>query len=276
MKPAYLYPTVIIALLHAPAALAQQGLFPTAILDQGEIDATLGLLHAHATNSLQLASGAHADQTLDQTIAKAEVRYGLGAHWHVGLALRNDPTYEARTSYDNGPSLLSSNNEGQQNPVIWAKYGFIDDRNSPYSLSGELKIAPATTGKYTAYEEGRLIGGRRFGNGLQGYLAYTAHVPHDPKYSHSHTISGSAFKTVTDTITVVPELYYKSIAANDIAAGTHQYGAELSVQVKIEPTTYVRPGIGVFRVASTERTDGLARWGAIRGSFLSVTLYRLF
>lgn len=276
MKTASLYPAIVAVLVHAPAAFAEHRQFPTAILNAGEIDAKLGLLRGHATNSFQTASGAYANQTLDQSIEQIEVRYGLGSRWHIGLALRNDPNYAARTNYDNGPSFLSSRNAGQQNPEIWAKYGFIDDRNSPYSFSGELRIVPNTTDRGSAHEEGRLVGGRDFGSGLRSYVAYSVTFPHDPTYSQVHTVTAGVFKTLTDRITIIPNIAYNRFAADDIAAATHQYGAALSALVHIERNTYVRPGVAIYRVAAHERRDGAARWGAAHGHSLSISLYHLF
>lgn len=276
MKHTYLSTAVVAALIQAPAALAEHRLFPTAILDRGEIDAKLGLLRGHAANSFQMANGAHANQTLDRRIERIDVRYGLAAHWHVGLALRNDPTYVVRTNFDNGPSFLDSRNQGQQNPEFWAKYGFVDDRNSPYSLSGELRIVPNTNDRHSASEEARLVGGRDFGSGSKAYVAYSASVPHDPNYSQAHTVAAGIFKTLTDRISIIPNISYSHIAANDIRAATHEYGGELAALVQIERNTYVRPGAALYRVASHARRDGTARWGATQANSLSISLYHLF
>lgn len=276
MKRKYLCTSLLALFCNIQNAQAEQRLFPTDILEKGEADVELLVDRDHHSNSFLTASGRSGVQKYDRTSESIGFRYGLGESWHVGLALSNNSTYELHTNYDNGPSFLSTQYQGRQNPSLWVKYGFVSDRNSPFSLSGALRVRPNTTGEDTGSEIARLVGGWDFGNGLKGYAGYAGEFPHDHKLSRVHSASVGAFKAITDNFILTPYIRYSRFEANDLQTATQGYGVGLSALVQIGHNSYVRPGVSVYQYMSRDRKDGTFHWGEAHGKDLSVSFYHLF
>lgn len=276
MKRKYLCTSLIALLCNIQNAQAEQRLFPTDILEKGEADVELRVDQDHNSNSFRTASGRSGVQKHDRTSESIGFRYGLGESWHVGMALNNNSTYEFRTNYDKGPSFLSTQYQGQRNPSLWVKYGFVNDRNSPFSLSGTLKVSPNTTGNGTGWEIAQLVGGWDFGNGLKGYAGYTGEFPHDHKSSRVQSVSVGAFKAVSDNFILTPNIYYSRFEANDLQTATQRYGVGLSALLQIGNNSYVRPGVSVYQYMPRDRKDGTFHWGEGHGKDLSMSFYHLF
>lgn len=269
--------TFLVALLfNIQNTQAAERLFPAAILEKGEADISLFVGQARSSNAFHTRSGWSGTQKLDQTSEEIQFRYGLGESWHVGLALHNNSAYEFHTNYDKGPSFLSTQYQGQRNPELWAKYGFVNDLNSPFSLSGTLKVRPNTTDNGTGSEIASLVGGWNFGDGLKGYTGYTGYFPQDHKNSRAHTISIGAFKTITNNLTLTPEISYGKFEASDSETATQRLHAGLLATVKTGHNTFVRPGASIYQYASHDSKDGTRHWGEVHRKALSVSLYHLF
>jgi len=276
MKKEYLYVSLVALLFNIQNAQGENRLFPTDILEKGEADIAFGVGWQHTFRSIT-DNGVSGTQKLDFTSEHIQFRYGLGESWHVGLALNDNSTYEVHTNFDNGQNFLSTRYQGQQNPALWAKYGFVKDKNSPFSLSGEFLVSPNTTDNDTGGTETvALYGGLDYGNGLKGYAEYRGDFPRDHKFSRVHSISVGAYKTETENFTLVADVHYSRFEATDLDTALQQYGVGLAALLQVGHNSYVYPRVAVYQNTSRDTTDGTVHWGGSQGKVLSVSLYHLF
>lgn len=113
---------VIAGILVASSCHAENRLFPTAILNQGEVDAAIFASHDTHSSNLNFLGNA-GSQSSNNTTESIEARYGLGANWQIGASLHYRSQGVIHTNFSN-PSAHFSNRsgEGSQNPTLRATY----------------------------------------------------------------------------------------------------------------------------------------------------------
>jgi hypothetical protein len=262
-------------LINIQIARASTDLYTSRILSKGNAYVTFDVARSHSSNSFQTA-GISGTQRLDLTSEGIGLSYGLGNSWQAGLDFTNNSSFDLYRNYDNGQSSVNTTIQGQQNSGLWAKYGFVDDMNSPFSLAGVLKVVSNFTGKAAGFVIASLSGGWNFGDGLSGFTSYTGQFPQNSNNSVVNTISVSASKAVTRNFTLNPIVHYSKIEANDLRYATHQYGAGLTAMLRIGHNSYLQSTVSAFLSAPQNSLDGKSYWGEVHGSALSVGIYRLF
>lgn len=268
--------SIIALAFGATAAHAEHRLFPTDILDKGEID--LLFTYGQYRHSQPVVFTGHpGTQKQEISFETVEVRYGFGSNWLVGASLQHDSTYRVRTDFPDIPlSATDTSDKGFQNPLIWAKYRFIGGDDAPFSIAGFVATRPNTTGNAPATLEGGLVGGWNLGDGLKIYTGYDGVKPETSRYGASHTISVGGHKSFGNDLTLTAEIYWKHGQASDFYTSYNNRSASVSALLQLLPNTYLRPHIAVGRLGENSRQDGIMRWDRADSHTVAVSLYHLF
>jgi hypothetical protein len=256
---------------------AEDATFPTAILGQGTMDAAFSVVSDSNSSNINF-NGNPGRQSLDITVESAQIRYGLGSDWHVGARLAYRSEGVVRTDFSSPPGhFVDTTSEGRQNPSLWASYGFINDKASPFSLSGTVQVSPDTTDKEASSYSGQLVAGWWANRALRLYGGYSATTSRDSNTANSTGIFVGAHKYFSETAALIPRAGYKRYRATDTYSSRTQYQIGLSSRVRLMRNTYILPGITLYRNSSGESKDGLFRRDATaNGRVLILEFYHLF
>jgi hypothetical protein len=228
-------PGLLVAAMLATSvqARAEDKLFPTDILRLGQFDVNLG---ASATrierdfNTLD-ASG---HETFEQVSESLEIRAGLGAGFHAGVAFpyvsfTRDCAFRCVTHRD-----------GRQNTQLWLKYGFIDDPANPLTLSAILQVGPGSDDAHPTDEVAQLAAGYRLDSGSL-YATYDYYRTSDGRLPQRHGVSFGAFARLGDRVTLEPAASYQYYQETDTRTDEHTFGLGVSAHVRIAGNFYAIP-----------------------------------
>ena len=256
-------------------ASAENRLFPTDVLNQGELDVRFFLDH-QTTSSAVNARGNPGNQSFNLSTQSVLVRYGLGANWHIGASQEYVSNRTAETNYRNPAArILDTSGQGAQNPTLWTTYGFFNDKINPLSLTGEIQLRPKTTEQAGSYT-GQISTGWKSSDSLKLYGRYSTTVTNDAQIAQSNNFSFGAYKEITDRITLIPQLRYSRFNATNTFSSTTQYGIGLSSNIEVSQNTYLTPSVSRYRNSSGNSNDGTFHRDSAAGSNLSLSLYHLF
>lgn len=256
-------------------ASAENRLFPTDVLNQGELDSRLLLDHQMIPSAVS-SKGNPGNQSLNLTTQSVLIRYGLGANWHLGASLDNVSNRTVETNYLNPASrIVNTSGRGTQNPTLLATYGFVNDKSNPLSLTGEIQLRPKTTEQAGSYT-GQISTGWKSSDSLKLYGRYSTTVTNDAQIAQSNNFSFGAYKEITDRITLIPQLRYSRFNATNTFSSTTQYGIGLSSNIEVSQNTYLTPSVSRYRNSSGNSNDGTFHRDSAAGSNLSLSFYHLF
>lgn len=261
----------------ASACHAEDNTFPTVILSKGKVDAAFRVVSDSNSSNINF-NGNPGRQWLDITAESAQIRYGLGSNWHVGARLAYRSEWIVRTDFSSPPArFVDTTAEGRQNPSLWASYGFINDKASPFSLSGTILVTPKTTGKQDSRYSGQLVAGWWSSDTLRLYGGYSVAAGRDSGTADTSGISVGAHKYLSETVALIPRAGYTRFRMTDTFSSGTQYEIGLSSRVRLMRNTYILPGIALYRNSSGESKDGLFRRDASsNGRALVLEFYHLF
>lgn len=254
---------------------AENRLFPTDILQQGEVDMRATV--AHDTVSTAISFGNNTGMTSSKSTGESvQIRYGLGSNWYVGATLSYASQAVAHTDYDNPVIHYVSRAEGGVNPLLWATYGFINEAAKPFSLNGELLATIKTTNSPSAYTA-RLLAGWRANDTLKYYGTVSSTTIDSSRRADSHGLTLGAYKDLSENLTVVPHASYTWIDSNGPISSWTQQGFGLSANVRISQNTYLIPNASFYRVGSRHSADGLFHVDSTsNGRNIAISAYHLF
>ena len=257
-------------------AHAENRLFPTDILSKGEVDARITFDHQNYSENMR-GNGFQGISSLDYTFETIQVRYGLGANWHVGASLNDAPKYENQTAYSNPPkNYVSTSSEGRQNPSIWLKYGVFDDKSSPLSLSGQMTISPNTTGKASSYS-GEISAGWKSSDTLKLFANLVTTTSRNQDARNTDSIEIGAYENITENITLIPHLRVRRLQGTNLVTPMTRFEIGLSSDIQISKGTYLIPDISRYRNNSWDSKDGVFHYEPMtNGHDVSLALYHLF
>lgn len=256
---------------------AENRLFPTDILNQEEVDARLSITHSTLSGNIRNSSGNFGNQSSESVSESAQIRYGLGDNWHVGAGLQYRSRAVTTTDFSNPPAHFANTSlEGNQNPTLWATYGFINDKTSPLSVNGELLVSPNTTGKRGTSYTGRISTGWKSSDTLKLYGAFSASTTRDATTPNMNRIIVGAFKDISDQMTLIPHISYTRSSETDFLYPVTQHAVGLSSDILIAPDTYLIPDIVFHRIGAVDSKNGFSHGDPINnGRTLTLELYHL-
>lgn len=237
-------------------AYAGDRLFPTDILSEGEVDIRFSV--ARDTRSEDFTfNGSSGRSSMSQTSENIQVRYGLGSQWHIGMTVLHDSHRVANSDFNNSPTHYSNRNgKGEQNPLIWASYGIINDNASPLSLSAQIVIRPDTTGDAKTSYTGRLTAGWTSSDALKYYGQLAASFRDDLGFD-GYIVGAGAYRRLSDVLTLVPEAYFSRSERTDVMSLWDQYGIGLSAQFRFAKNSYLIPALGFYINGERNSNDRL-------------------
>lgn len=255
---------------------AENRLFPTDILHQGEVDGAASVDNDTHSSSISF-HGNPGSQSTDLTTESAQVRYGLGYNLHIGAALRHNSQGITYTDYSNPSAhFMSTSSEGNQNPSLWAKYGFINDNAKQFSLSGDLKVSPNTTGTPSLYT-GQLTAGWKNNDTLRLYGIFSAAKYRSSNAAGQTGITVGAYKEILKDVTLIPHASLSRIQATNTYSSATQSGMGLSADIQTFRNTYLRPDISLYRNSARNSKDGFFHQDSTGdGIAIGLGVYHLF
>jgi len=268
---------VSLVIISLSNAYAEDRLFPTDILNKGEIDARLIL--DHDTNSSDISfKGNTGHSSLKNTTEDLQVRYGLGSSWHIGLSLPYASQSVVNTDYSNPPAHYSNKGaQGGQNPIIWATYGILNDKASAFSLNAEALVSPDTTGNVKTSYTGRLTSGWKTSDTLRLYAGVSATTYDDANVANTYALRGGAYMALSETLTLIPHVSYVQFASTDTYSSFGQTALGLSANVKLATNVYLIPDIVFYRNGDGQSDNGyFHREATNNGKHFSLAAYYLF
>lgn len=268
---------IVVGLSTASLAVADNRLFPSDILNQGEADTRLGWGQGSVSGDVS-SNGVHGRQSTDITTEFAQIRYGLGYDWQVGLGLQYDSKNVTHTKFSNPPVRFTNNDsEGGQNPEIWASYGVVRGNDSPFTLSAQFMVSPDTTGNQGVAYTGRLLAGWRHSETLRFYGILSEVINRDGAVADSTSIDIGAYQDVSEKITLIPHLGYADFRSTNDFSSTSRFDIGLSSDIQICNNTYLIPDVSFLRYSSGHtKDDSFHRDSTSNGNTISLGLYHLF
>lgn len=257
-------------------AHAESRLFPTDIMHQGEVDGTVSVDNDTNSSSIRF-HGNPGSQSSELTTESVQVRYGLGYNWHIGAALRYNSQGITYRDYQNPSAhFIYTSAEGNQNPSLWAKYGFINDNSKQFSLSGSLILHPNTTGTPSLYT-GQLSAGWKSNDTLRLYGIFSAARNRSPNASGRTGITVGAYKEILQNVTLIPHASFSRIQETNTLSSATQSGMGLSADIQISRNTYLIPGISFYRNSARDSKDGFFHQDSTAdGMAAGLGVYHLF
>jgi hypothetical protein len=257
-------------------AHAENRLFPTDILNKGEVDAQGSVDHQTYSDSI-ISNGNPGDLSFNETVESVQIRYGLGANWQAGASLNYNSKYETDTNYSNPPSShVNTSNEGRQNPGLWLRYGIINDNSSPFSLSGQFLVRPNMADRSSTYTD-TLSAGWKTSDTLRLYGTTALNTSTNTNNRNSINFSFGAYKDISENITLVPHAGYTKFQASTTYSPVSQYQIGLSSDIQISHNTYLIPAYSWYQNSAGDSFNGTLHKDAVtNGNNISLTLYHLF
>lgn len=253
IKNTLLTPLLLLGAFTSNSAHAENKLFPTDVLDKGQVDARLNWAGYDVQDNFEIPlMPLHGRSSLQQSSLSAGMRYGLGASFHIGADVTAG-TSHARSQYD-GFLADAAKASGIEGGSVWAKYGLLTERTSPLSLSGEMGLSSHTTNNlnHSSYNElfTSLAAGWRFSSSVSGYMTGRVIVPDRSSIQKQFRLSTGAWINVGEGLTVIPSLTIEHFPSIDTLPARDRYGVDLGGIITLQRNTYLMPSIGYSKVAS--------------------------
>jgi hypothetical protein len=264
----------------ATSAQAENKLFPTDVLDKGQIDANVSIGADQATQDfLFISYGQRGSSKSNGQNLGLSARYGLGANWHFGAAL-SYAKIDAKTRYDGYTETNEEKTSGWQGGGVWAKYGFLDGKTSPLSLSTEVGVT-SSTDKNLSYQSFntahvQLTGGWDFGHGMKGYSLLNLTVPSRALYNKYESLAVGGWFPISDVITLNPQLGFTHHQASTYTPSFTSTGLGLSAMIRLAGNTYLTPEVSVSKGSGYDTKDGVVHRDSTQITSVSIGLYHLY
>lgn len=255
-------------------SLADGGLVPSDIVPQGRWDASVAV--NADSNSYDIRFTADPGRrTSDKTGESLQVRYGLGNDFHVGAQLNHASRWVTRSDYLAPPAHFENRSrEGGQNPLIWVKYGFVNDPAGRFLLSGEIQASPNTSGKQPSSYMARLSAAWKADETLLLYGTGSGRVYNGSSFADSSTFTFGLQKRLFDGAVLIPEVGHTRFQPTATYSSVEQKHAALALQLRLTQGIYLIPGVAFYRNTSAHSFDGLFRQGEARdGRNVSLALF---
>lgn len=268
---------VALLLSGSLSAQAENKLFPTDILDQGGVDVNFSA--AHNTESRSITSnGSTGKASFSTDSESAAIRYGLVKDLHVGLGLNYLSRSSTTTDYVSPQQHYNTTVSNQtQNPSLWARYGFINQKDNPLSVSGSLLVLPNTTGRQAAIYQGALTVGWVANKNLRLFGDIFASASSDPAIANATGVTVGAYQKITERVTLIPVIGFSQYQSSSTWSSTSQQNYGLTAQVEVLKTTYVSAGATFRHNAAYSRANGSLQMDPTSdGLLLQASLYHLF
>jgi hypothetical protein len=255
---------------------AENRLFPTDILNAGEVDANASVEFQALSYDVRFA-GTPGSRSVDISRESVGARYGLGANWHIGASIDYDSRAVVRTDLSAPPAhFVNRDSEGTNNPLLWATYGFINDKANPFSLNGQLFVTPNTTHTPSTYG-GQLATGWTSSKTLRFFGIYRREIANDSDVADKDSISVGAHKGISSNVTLVPSARYTRFSSTDTFSSVKQLAMSLAAHVQVSGNTYLTPSITNYRNSSGHSKNDLFQIDSTgNGTVVQLSLYHLF
>lgn len=273
--------TILVVLTPLSVSHAENRLFPTDILQQGEWDVSASVQaesYSYDIRASIFPGGWSGKRSRDSTEESARIRYGLGGDFHIGAQVDYASRWVSRSDYVAPPAhFVNRSQEGRQNPSFWIKHGFVNDPASRLSLSGELRVSPNTTGKRSSSFLAQMLAGWKVDDALRLYGTLSGRIYNDFETADSRSMNIGAYIRVSNSITLIPQIGNTRWMSTDAMSSIRQNHAGLTLQARLMRNTYLLPQVGIFRNSSAHSKDGVFRQdSANNGRSVGLTLYHLF
>jgi hypothetical protein len=260
---------------------AEERLFPTDILQQGEWDASASVRAESYSYDIRVPwwiGWAQGKRSRDSTEESVRVRYGLGGGFHVGAQIEYASRWVSRSDFLAPPvHTVNRSQEGRQNPSFWLKHGFVNDPANRFSLSGEVRVSPNTTGKQSSSFLAQMSAGWRVDDTLRLYSILSGRIYNDFETADSNSIIIGAHKRVSNNVTLIPQIGHTRWMSTDAFSSAHQNHVGLTLQARLMRNTYLLPQVAVFWNSSAHSKDGAFHQDvSSNGRSIGLTFYHLF
>jgi hypothetical protein len=275
---------LLLCSLAAPA-LAENRLFPTDILEPGEVDVSLGGGVSKSETRVENTGGSFGtiwfrskSESINERIS---ARFGVAPNWQVGIA--QGYISGGESSFEtNQPSFPTggSTNHGSWRPNVElsANYRFTADKDSRFSLVGKGTAAPSTAGHHTSSFNAALAAGWRFSPGLDGFAEYTGSFS-DTGSGVAHSLAAGVRQRFGDRFALIPFVNYLRVPAGDDSFDRNWLGFGVSGHVQLATNTYLLPSFTARKTRTKDLNDPTGQATAQtqqRSQSVAASLYHLF
>jgi hypothetical protein len=276
MKTNTLAASAFLTLLATQTSYAENKLFPTDILDENQVDAQIGV--NHDTGSRYVTSnGNFGSQRHATTTEEIGVRYGLGGHWQITADIPFDSENTTKTDYSKPVAhFVNTKYRGSQDPTFGVKYGFIDEPESAWSLSGRVAVSPNITNKYGTEYLATIAAGYKVSESLK-YFAEINGGLLDRETNPDHIgVALGAYKDVYENITLIPHVSLTEFESTSTYSSYSQFDIGLASHIQIVKNTYLIPNATYFSNDSSDAKNGSFHASSSNGRAFNIELYHLF
>ncbi|TAK87085.1 MAG: hypothetical protein EPO09_19020 [Aquabacterium sp.] len=269
-----------LALAAVQAAQAENKLFPTDVLNQGQLDASATLSGSKSTDDFVYNPSSQPGTSKNYTSQlSAGMRYGVNASLTVGGTV-SGVDERATTIYNNVPVRYDDTASGIHSESIFAKYAFIGGKNAPMTLSGEIT---ATT--YSSHNIGgdgynaatvQLFAGWDCGQGVRSYATLHFTAPDRGNHTKSEGVTVGSWISVSDNATIIPSLSLSHSQETTTTPATSSYTLGLAGLVAVDTNTYLRPAASIGKQTSHDSLNGNFHYDGSKTESASLELYHLF
>lgn len=244
---------MVLLLICATGAQAEQKLLVTEVLDPGQVEgaARFEVSHSEADFSSALEAGTIKSNT-------RESNYSLGVGVIPGLEVSASLPYvlnESEKEVLDGGGTVAEERDGFGDLTIGAKYRVFEEGGLPLTLVAGLDVKLDTAsqehaGTGTTAVSPYLAISRKYGERLIPYASYRATFV-DRGESDEHALNLGVEAEMSETITLDALLSGSYHTASDEAKSYESYGLEVAAYFGITDHLYLIPAVGV------ERTTGI-------------------
>lgn len=264
-----------VALLSASLAQAENKMFPTDILDDGQADVFVRAQYEKASRNLYF-SNVKGRQTESFTGESASVGYGLGRGWEIRASASYVSRDDIKTKFSNGDRFIDNDGEGKSNPNFSATYGIINEKSNPFSLSASFSFSPDTTHTTRTHSAG-LAAGWRKSDTLRLYTTLSMTDRADRDYMDDVRMQIGAYYEISPKITIIPYVGYSKWFGNEHASSTSDHYFGIGTHAQLLKNTYLTAFVANYSYSSLNRKDVPLHYDSTRdGVLVNVGLYHLF
>ena len=223
-------------LLAAPAAKAADRLFPTDVLQNGEIDASLDFTHSTIRLPLSGYSVGSEEFTADAEVL--QLRAGTGDDLQFGASVPYYSQYriEAVPNY-----FLIADDKGFRDLDVWATYRFLAD--PAFSLATELRWDTDSARYGDDGVELAVTAGSDLG-AVQGYGELRYAYRRNDDVANTASAKAGLFIPVTASLRMAPELFYAHDQSTPDFGSSWSCGLNLVAHLQIAHSVFVSPHAG--------------------------------
>jgi len=273
--------SIAMGICAAQAAYAENKLFPTDVLNNGQFDATVDVNTEKTTqNYVFTPAEATAKYRNYTSQLSAAVRYGVNANFTIGVNTNVDRIKTIYT-YNDYPARYDYDAAGVHSNAIFARYAFVgNEKNAPFSLTGQLRALSYTD--HNPNGEGynslvtQIIAGWDCGQGIRSYA--DLHITTPDKASHEKSIAlvAGSWIPVSAAVTLDPYIELIHWSATSNIASVNGYSVGLAAYVDVGSNTYVVPSASYSKGTDYNTLNGLFDFRGAKTESAEVQLYHLF